>query len=92
MAAGLASSSLAGDWSSAAIAARARVALGRDSRWLTPLAKQIVLAYERPPFDRPRELAAWIEANDLFQRAWRRSRVRPQIHRWMPFHAGMAPM
>lgn len=92
VAAGLASSSLAGDWSSAAIAARARVALGRDGRWLRPLAEQIVVAYERPPCDRSRELAAWIEANDLFRRAWRRSRVRPEIQRWMPFDAGMAPM
>ena len=92
VAACLAASSLAGEWSPEAIADRARIALGRNWRWMPPLATEMVLAYRRPPSDRPRELAAWIGSNAIFERVWQRpsARVFPEIRQWTPFEPAMA--
>jgi hypothetical protein len=91
VAAGLASAFLAGEWMDADLARRGRAALGRRHRWLAPLAAQVVAAYQRPPRDRSRELADWIEVNKTFRRAWDRAPEngsrsfaggRPSSRRW----------
>ena len=91
VAAGLASAFLAGDWNEVDLVGRARVALGRRPRWLVPLARETVAAYHRPPADRPRELAAWIDANPIYQRAWYPARrdKKPSVRHWLPFETAM---
>src|ERR1700733_10177925 len=88
VATGLATAFLAGDWTEVDLAGRAGVALGRRYRWLGPLAAEVVLAYHRPPLDRPRELAEWVDANDTFRRAWSRARrnSKPRVRRWLHPH------
>jgi RNA-directed DNA polymerase len=56
----LAAAFLAGPWEPEAMAARARGVLGRRPRWLREVVLQTLLAYHRPPLDRPRELAAYV--------------------------------
>lgn len=56
----LASGFLAGEWTQAGLVASGSMVLGRRRRWLTPLARQALEHYPRPPLDRPRELATVI--------------------------------
>jgi hypothetical protein len=54
----LAAGLLAGEWTPAGLVESGSTVLGRRRRWLTPLARQALELYPRPPHDRPRELAA----------------------------------
>jgi hypothetical protein len=56
----LAGAFLAGPWEPDAMAARARRALGRRPAWLAAVVDETLLAYHRPPLDRPRELGAYV--------------------------------
>ena len=53
----LAAGFLAGEWSRSGLIESGSVVLGRRPRWLSPLARQALELYPRPPHDRPRELA-----------------------------------
>jgi len=53
----LAAGFLAGEWTVPGLARSGAVVIGRRPRWLTPLARQTLELYPRPPLDRPRELA-----------------------------------
>ena len=79
----LAAAFLAGEWSAFAMAARARRALGRRA-WLETVAIEVLRAYHRPPLDRPRELAAYIEI--VFEELQRRPRMPPRVLREPIFH------
>jgi len=52
---------LAGVWNERALVDRAGRALDRRPRWVRPVAREVLAAYRRPPADRPRELARFIE-------------------------------
>lgn len=57
----LADAFLAGAWTEDALWRRARAALQAPApRWLRPLVREVLAAYERAPADRPRELAAYV--------------------------------
>jgi len=56
----LADAFLAGVWNERAMAARAGLALDDAPGWVLPLAREVLAAYDRPPLDRPRELAKFI--------------------------------
>ncbi len=89
LATGLASAFLSGPWTPVEMARRGGVALGHRYRWLRPLARDVVAAYSRPPLDRPRELAAWIGTNEIFQRAWHLAtwNNKPRVRQQLPFEA-----
>jgi hypothetical protein len=53
----LASGFLAGEWTQPGLVESGAVVVGRRARWLSPLARQVLEIYPRPPADRPRELA-----------------------------------
>lgn len=52
---------LAGVWNERALIDRVGRALDRRPRWVRPIAREAIEAYHRPPADRPRELARFIE-------------------------------
>jgi hypothetical protein len=56
----LAAAFLAGPWEPGAMVGRARRVLGRRPRWLRDVVDETLLAYHRPPRDRPRELGAYV--------------------------------
>ena len=58
----LAGAFLDGVWNEHAMARRAAAALEPRPRWLRTVARAVIVAYHRPPADRPRELAAFIDA------------------------------
>ena len=57
----LAHAFLAGTWNEAALVRRGRGALDTRPPWLLPVAREVLEAYHRPPLDRPRDLATFIE-------------------------------
>ena len=59
------------------MAARGRRAVGRRG-WLRAVAVEVLAAYERPPLDRPRELAAYIAI--VLEERPRRPRVARVLH------------
>ena len=62
---------------------RAKRALGDRRKWLTDLAHTVRAAYPEQPIDRPRELAGFIEACEVFSSALA-NRDRPlRVHVWM---------
>jgi RNA-directed DNA polymerase len=73
----LAAAFLAGPWEAAAMGARGRRVLGRRPGWLREVVEETLLAYHRPPLDRPRELAAYVAiVLEELPRPPRRARVR----------------
>jgi RNA-directed DNA polymerase len=61
----LAAAFLAGDWTREGLRGRARETLAPPRArlpWLAPLVERVLLAYPRPPRDRPRELRAHVAA------------------------------
>ena len=60
LAGALAAGFLAGTWTRAGLVDSGALVLGRRRRWLSPLARQTLELYPRPPSDRPRELATVI--------------------------------
>ena len=59
--AALAAAFLAGAWTETAMVRRGGEALSPRPRWLRPVVRRVLEAYPRPPADRPRELASYIE-------------------------------
>ena len=61
----LADAFLTGTWDEPALSHRADAVLDQGAAWVRPLALQVLVAYHRPPADRPRELsqfiARWLE-------------------------------
>ncbi|HEX2903446.1 MAG TPA: reverse transcriptase family protein [Jatrophihabitans sp.] len=82
---GLATAMLAGPWQQGAVLARARDALGRPRApgWLTALVGEVLAAYRQAPTDRPRELAAFVQASPNWVKAWQHRRP-PHIITWSP--------
>ncbi len=78
---------LAGGWHRAAMTRRVRVALGRQTppTWVSELVREVVDAYRDPPYDRPRELAAYLQTCPAWAKAWtgRRDRL-PRIRHLEP--------
>jgi len=72
----LAHAFLAGTWERAALIERAGQALGRRPRWLGRVVAQVQGAYHRPPRDRPRELAAFVEL--VIDDLWEEDEPRPR--------------
>jgi hypothetical protein len=81
----LAHAYLAGSWTEAAMTRRAGEALAAPRpRWLRGLTRQVLAAYPRPPVDRPRELAAYVELVLVELRP-----PVPRVRRWFAFEAEM---
>ncbi len=57
----LADAFLAGVWNERALVDRAGRTLDRRPRWVRSIAREVLAGYHRPPSDRPRELARFIE-------------------------------
>ena len=64
----LASAFLGGKWEERPMWARGRKAYGHAPPWLRRLVREVLAAYPRPPEDRPRELAAYIDLALLHER------------------------
>jgi len=79
---------LDGDWTDEALIRRSALVLGHRRADMRRLARRVLRAYPRPPLDRPRELAAWLSANDAFRPAIAGS----QLNRWLPFQPAMGHM
>jgi len=79
---------LDGDWTAEALIRRSALVLGHTRPEMRRLARRVLRAYPRPPLDRPRELAAWVAANDAFRPAV--AGARPS--RWLPFQPAMGHM
>src|SRR3954468_9966319 len=77
--AALAAAFLAGAWTETAMVRRGGDVLSPRPRWLRPVVRRVLQAYPRPPADRPRELASYIELT------LRRHAGRPQVLRWRDF-------
>lgn len=67
----LADALLAGPWLVDAMIARARRAIGEDSRWINELARAAHLGYPTPPLDRPRELTRFLMAGPPLPQVFR---------------------
>ena len=65
-----------GPWEPTGLVERAAVTMGGRRRWLAPLARTVLDLYRDPPADRPRELAAVIQAAEPFVAAARAARRR----------------
>jgi RNA-directed DNA polymerase len=55
------------DWRRPALAAATRSVLGRAPRWIYPVLDEVLAAYPRAPYDRPRELAAYLARSRAFR-------------------------
>jgi RNA-directed DNA polymerase len=72
---------LAGVWNERALVDRVGRALDRRPRWVRPVAREVLEAYHRPPRDRPRELARFIELS-LRDRPLEEGEP-PLVRRWL---------
>jgi RNA-directed DNA polymerase len=55
------------DWRRPALAAATRSVLGRAPRWIYPVLDEVLAAYPQAPYDRPRELAAYLARSRAFR-------------------------
>jgi hypothetical protein len=79
----LADAFLAGVWNERALARRGGSVLERRPSWLPAVVREVLTAYHRPPLDRPRELATFVEAV-LEAQEWSAAETRPpRIRRWL---------
>jgi RNA-directed DNA polymerase len=83
----LAAAFLGGEWTLDELTRRARRALGPRA-WLRPVALAVVNAYHRPPLDRPRELARFIEV--VIDKLPVSPRMPPRVLRRPVFEPAMA--
>jgi hypothetical protein len=86
----LADAFLAGVWNEAALVDRAGRALDRRPRWVRPLAREVLVAYGRPPSDRPRELARFIEQALHARQPRAADAGPPRVRRWLVPEPAMA--
>src|SRR5436305_6717831 len=75
---------LAGEWEPSAMARRGRRTLGTRAKWLVELAQIVRAGFPERPADRPGEVATFIAATDVFQKALGNRRGRVEVRRWMP--------
>ncbi|MEO6885268.1 MAG: reverse transcriptase family protein [Jatrophihabitantaceae bacterium] len=82
---GVAIALLAGPWTTQEMTGRVAAALGRTTapKWVTALMVQILDAYRDPPYDRPRELTAYLQTRPAWALAWQHRRP-PRIVQWTP--------
>ncbi len=74
---------LAGVWNERALVDRGGRALDRRSRWVRPVAREVLGAYHRPPADRPRELARFIELSLRDRPPDAGDPAPPRVRRWL---------
>lgn len=78
---------LAGTWNERALVDRAASGLAPRPRWVGAVARGVLDAYHRPPADRPRELARFVEHVLAAMPDSRRSASgrppAPQVRRWL---------
>jgi RNA-directed DNA polymerase len=79
----LADAFLAGAWDERELVARADLVLDASPRWTPGVVREVLTSYHRPPADRPRELARFIELA-LERRQTPKDEERPpRAHRWL---------
>ena len=79
----LADAFLVGAWNERALVDRAGQVLDRRPRWIGPVAREVLGGYHRPPADRPRELARFIELALEARRPGDGGPGLPRIRRWL---------
>jgi RNA-directed DNA polymerase len=79
----LADAFLAGAWDEPALVDRAGAVLDRRAAWVRPLALQVLVAYHRPPADRPRELSQFIAHSLMSMSATDDDQVPPRVQAWL---------
>jgi hypothetical protein len=79
----LADAFLAGVWNERALVDRAGRALDRRPAWVRQIARQVLAAYPRPPADRPRELARFIELGVQGRPLPAGDPEPPRVRRWL---------
>ena len=79
----LGSAFLAGDWDPPAMGRRAKRAAGDRRHWPTRLAEVVRAGFPEKPIDRPRELAEFIAACEIFQTALNDPDRPLGIKRWI---------
>jgi len=79
---------LDGDWSDRGLIERSALVLGHRRPEMRRLARRVLRAYPRPPWDRPRELAVWLATNDTFREAILGLRTK----RWLTYQPAMGNM
>jgi RNA-directed DNA polymerase len=80
---------LDGDWTEAGLLRRGALVLGNRRPQLRTLVRRLLRAYPRPPWDRPRELARWLDTTPAFARG---SAARAQSVRWLIPQPAMGEM
>ncbi|MDY7100594.1 MAG: reverse transcriptase family protein [Actinomycetota bacterium] len=87
----LARAFLAGEWEPRSMGRRAKRAVGDQRHWPTRLAEVVHVGFPDKPVDRPREVAAFIAATDIF-RAALADPVRPlDLYQWFEAPVAMGP-
>ncbi len=71
---------------------RAGTALSYRPRWLRGVARTVLASYHRPPADRPRELAAFIDATIEGVSQGPQDAPPPRVRRWLVRKAAMGRM
>lgn len=79
---------LDGEWTAEGLIQRGGLVLGHQRPEMRRLARRVLRAYPRPPWDRSRELASWLAANDTF----RPSIAGSRLNRWLAYQPAMAAM
>lgn len=80
----LAGAFLAGEWDPAAMGRRGKRALRDRRTWLVELAHVVRAGFPDRPADRPRELAEFIAACEIFRTALHDPERPLRVHTWMP--------
>jgi RNA-directed DNA polymerase len=79
----LADAFLAGVWNERALVDRAGRVLDRRPRWARAVAREVLAAYHRPPADRPRELARFIDLTLRDRQPVEDDSEPPNVRRWL---------
>jgi RNA-directed DNA polymerase len=87
LAGGLAAAFLAGEWNETGLVRRGRDAVQPPPRWMRRVTAEVLAHYHRPPLDRPRELARFIEL--VLARIPLPVSVRPSVRHWYAFEQSM---
>jgi RNA-directed DNA polymerase len=85
----LADAFLAGVWNERALVDRAGRVLDRRPRWVRAITREVLGCYHRPPADRPRELARFIELQIRDLRPVEGEAEPPRVRRWLVPQAAM---
>jgi RNA-directed DNA polymerase len=80
---GLAYAFLAGTWSEVELVTRALAVLDARPRWVRPIARDVLASYHRPPADRARELAAFIDLALERRSSLSGEEHAPRVRRWL---------